>query len=48
MPFSPFDPPYDQLMATAETVATDRPEVERDVVREASLGRSGRGSTVLI
>ena len=34
MPFSPFDPPYDQLMATAEAVADERPEVDRDITRE--------------
>ena len=34
MPFSPHDPPYDQLMATAERIADERPEVDRDITRE--------------
>jgi hypothetical protein len=31
---SAFDPPYDQLLATAERVADERPEVDRDMARE--------------
>ncbi len=34
MPFSPFDPPYDQLMAAADAVADVRPEVDREPARE--------------
>ena len=34
MTFSPFDPPYDQLMAAAETTADTRPDVDRDLARE--------------
>lgn len=34
MPFSPSDPPYDQLMTVAETVADARPDVDRDLARE--------------
>jgi hypothetical protein len=29
-----FDPPYDQLLATAERVARERPEVDPDMARE--------------
>ena len=29
-----FDPPYDQLLATAERVAAERPEVDLDLARE--------------
>ena len=29
-----FDPPYDQLLATAERVARERPEVDLDLARE--------------
>ena len=29
-----FDPPYDQLLETAERIARERPEVERDLVME--------------
>lgn len=34
MPFSPYDPPYDQLMAAAEHAADTRPEVDREIARE--------------
>jgi hypothetical protein len=34
VPFSPHDPPYDRLMAAAETVADERAEVDRDLARE--------------
>jgi hypothetical protein len=34
MPFSPFEPPYDQLMTAAESVADARPDVDRDIARE--------------
>jgi hypothetical protein len=34
MPPSEFDPPYDQLLATAEAVARERPEVDLDMARE--------------
>ena len=29
-----FEPPYDQLLATAERVAAERPEVDLDLARE--------------
>lgn len=34
MPFSPYDPPYDRLMAAAEHAADTRPEVNREIARE--------------
>ena len=34
MPFDPSEPPYDQLMAAAEAVADERPEVDREITRE--------------
>jgi len=34
MPSGPFDPPYDQFMATAESVARERPDVDPDLARE--------------
>lgn len=34
MPFSPYDAPYDQLMAAAEHAADTRPEVDREIARE--------------
>lgn len=34
MPHATFDPPYDQLLDTAERVASERPEVGRDIVLE--------------
>ena len=34
MPFSPHDPPYDQLMAAAERQADTRPDVDRELARE--------------
>ena len=34
MTTSAFDPPYDQLLATAERVAAERPEVDLDLARE--------------
>ena len=34
MPFSPHDPPYDQLMAAADRQAGTRPEVDRAMARE--------------
>ncbi|MFQ6171152.1 hypothetical protein ACK8HX_06060 [Oryzobacter sp. R7] len=34
MPHQTFDPPYDQLLATAERVARERPEVDRDLALE--------------
>jgi hypothetical protein len=34
MPFSPYDPPYDQLMAAAERAADTRPEVDRKLAQE--------------
>jgi hypothetical protein len=34
VPFSPFDPPYDQLMAAAESVADARPDVDRELARQ--------------
>jgi hypothetical protein len=37
MPHSPLDPPFDQLMATAEAVAAARPEVDLEMAREVFL-----------
>ncbi len=37
MPPSALDPPYDQLLATAERVARERPEVDLDIAREVFL-----------
>jgi hypothetical protein len=37
MPPGPLDPPFDQLLATAEAVAQARPEVELEVAREVFL-----------
>src|SRR6476659_8265202 len=34
MSYSPVDPPYDQLLATAEAVAAARPEVDLEIARE--------------
>ena len=34
MPPSELDPPYDQLLATAEAVARERPDVDLDMARE--------------
>ena|SRR5215203_4884663 len=34
MPPIPVEPPYDQLLATAEAVARDRPEVDPEMARE--------------
>jgi hypothetical protein len=34
MPPGPFDPPFDQFLATAEAVALERPEVDLDLARE--------------
>lgn len=34
MPHQTFDPPYDQLLETAERVARERPEVDRDMALE--------------
>jgi hypothetical protein len=34
MPPSSFDPPFDQLLATAEAVAQARPEVDLELARE--------------
>lgn len=34
MPPGPFDPPFDQFLATAEAVALERPEVDLDMARE--------------
>jgi hypothetical protein len=34
MPSGPFDPPFDQFLATAEAVARARPEVDPDLARE--------------
>jgi hypothetical protein len=36
MPSSALDPPYDQFLATAETVAQKRPEVDREVFLEVA------------
>ncbi|HZB66407.1 MAG TPA: hypothetical protein VE503_03220, partial [Ornithinibacter sp.] len=35
MPPSTVEPPFDQLLATAEAVARDRPEVDAEMAREA-------------
>jgi hypothetical protein len=37
MPSSALDPPYDQFLATAETVAQERPEVDLEMAREVFL-----------
>jgi hypothetical protein len=37
MPSSPVDPPYDQLLETAEAVARARPDVDIEMVREVFL-----------
>ena len=37
MPPSAVDPPFDQLLATAEAVARDRPEVDLELAREVFL-----------
>ena len=37
MPPSAVDPPFDQLLATAEAVATARPEVDPEMAREVFL-----------
>jgi len=34
MPPGPFDPPYDQFLATAETVAQERSDVDLEMARE--------------
>jgi hypothetical protein len=34
MPTGAFDPPFDQFLATAETVALARPEVDPEIARE--------------
>lgn len=34
MPHATFDPPYDQLLATAERVARERPEVDAELAHE--------------
>jgi hypothetical protein len=34
MPSSPVGPPFDQFLATAETVARARPDVDAELVRE--------------
>ena len=34
MVHKPFDPPYDQLLTTAEKVARERPDVDPDLARE--------------
>ena len=34
MPFSPHDPPYDQLMTAAERQADTRADVDREMARE--------------
>lgn len=34
MPHQTFDPPYDQLLETAERVARERPEVDRETALE--------------
>jgi hypothetical protein len=34
MPSSPFDPPFDQFLATAEELAVSRPDVDLDLARE--------------
>ena len=37
MPPSAVDPPFDQFLATAETVARARPEVDLEIAREVFL-----------
>jgi hypothetical protein len=37
MPAGPLDPPFDQLLATAEAVAQARPEVDLEMAREVFL-----------
>jgi hypothetical protein len=37
MPGSAVDPPFDQLLATAEAVARERPEVDLELAREVFL-----------
>ena len=37
MPPSAVEPPFDQLLATAEAVARDRPEVDLELAREVFL-----------
>ena len=41
MPYGTIEPPFDQLLATAEAVAKERPEVDlemaREVFREAAI-----------
>jgi hypothetical protein len=37
MPSTAVDPPFDQLLATAEAVAQARPEVDLDMAREVFL-----------
>ena len=37
MPWSPTDPPYDQLLATAEAAAAARPGVEPGMIREVFM-----------
>src|SRR6476659_2371197 len=37
MPAGPLDPPFDQLLATAEAVARARPEVDLEMAREVFL-----------
>jgi hypothetical protein len=34
MPSGPFEPPFDQFLATAEQVARDRPDVDPDMALE--------------
>jgi len=34
MPSTPFDPPFDQFLVTAEAVARSRPDVDLDMARE--------------
>jgi hypothetical protein len=37
MPWSPTDPPYDQLLATAEATAAARPDVDPVMIREVFM-----------
>jgi hypothetical protein len=37
MPYGAVRPPFDQLLATAEAVAQERPEVDLDLAREVFL-----------
>jgi hypothetical protein len=39
VPHGPFDPPYDQFLATAQAVARDRPEVDLDMARSGGPAR---------